>query len=222
MFRPCIDLRDGKVVQIVGGTLGNDPTAVRTNFVSERPAAWFWNSTKRDGLTGGHVIMLGAGNDAEARAALAAYPADCRSAAVLMRPTLVVGSTLERRTSSSPVGCSAMAKWLGAPRRPCETRQREPLVLDPAAAGSAMRYYFVVTDRWQKFTDVSLSAAALEKFSHSCCRFWFTPWMKDFCRKLTVNWFPDWVVATIRSPTPVVHSLGDLEQSRDSGQGRLA
>src|SRR5882672_10868167 len=72
MFRPCIDLHEGKVKQIVGGTLGD--AGLRTNFVSERPAAWFAELYKRDGLTGGHVIMLGPGNDAEARAALAAYP----------------------------------------------------------------------------------------------------------------------------------------------------
>jgi phosphoribosylformimino-5-aminoimidazole carboxamide ribotide isomerase len=67
-------LRDGKVVQIVGSTLGDDPAAVQTNFISERPAAWFAELYRHDGLTGGHVIMLGAGNDAAARSALAAYP----------------------------------------------------------------------------------------------------------------------------------------------------
>src|ERR1700761_9092642 len=72
MFRPCIDLHEGKVKQIVGGTL-NDSGA-RTNFVSTRPAAWFAELYRNDSLKGGHVIMLGAGNDAEARAALAAYP----------------------------------------------------------------------------------------------------------------------------------------------------
>src|SRR6185503_5110990 len=45
-----------------------------TNFVSDKSAAWFAELYRRDGLTGGHVIMLGAGNEAEARAALAAYP----------------------------------------------------------------------------------------------------------------------------------------------------
>src|SRR5471032_411908 len=72
MFRPCIDLHEGKVKQIVGGTLGE--AGLRTNFVSAQPAAWFADLYKRDGLTGGHVIMLGAGNEAEARAALAAFP----------------------------------------------------------------------------------------------------------------------------------------------------
>ena len=74
MFRPCIDLREGKVTQIVGGTLGDDPSAVRTNFISERSPAWFAAMYRRDGLEGGHVIMLGPGNEGAAREALAAYP----------------------------------------------------------------------------------------------------------------------------------------------------
>src|ERR1700761_1493030 len=73
MFRPCIDLHEGKVKQIVGGTLGA-PGNLRTNFVAAQPAAWFAELYKRDGLAGGHVIMLGAGNEGEARSALAAYP----------------------------------------------------------------------------------------------------------------------------------------------------
>src|SRR5580692_7528252 len=72
MFRPCIDLHEGRVKQIVGGTLGD--AGLRTNFVSEKPAAWFAELYQRDQLTGGHVIMLGPGNETAARAALAAYP----------------------------------------------------------------------------------------------------------------------------------------------------
>ena len=54
MFRPCIDLHEGKVKQIVGGTLGD--AGLRTNFVSEKSAAWFAQLYQRDGLKGGHVI----------------------------------------------------------------------------------------------------------------------------------------------------------------------
>ena len=54
MFRPCIDLHEGKVKQIVGGTLGD--SGLRTNFVSDRSAAWFADLYRRDGLTGGHVF----------------------------------------------------------------------------------------------------------------------------------------------------------------------
>src|SRR3954468_5985877 len=74
MFRPCIDLHEGKVKQIVGGTLQDDAKAVRTNFVSEHPSTWYAQLYKRDHLTGGHVIMLGAGNEEPARAALQSHP----------------------------------------------------------------------------------------------------------------------------------------------------
>src|SRR3954470_15250281 len=74
MFRPCIDLHEGKVKQIVGGTLGGSSASLRTNFVSERPAAWYAELYKRDGLKGGHVIMLGPGNEEPARESLQAYP----------------------------------------------------------------------------------------------------------------------------------------------------
>ncbi|TAK92558.1 MAG: phosphoribosylformimino-5-aminoimidazole carboxamide ribotide isomerase, partial [Verrucomicrobia bacterium] len=74
MFRPCIDLHEGKVKQIVGGSLQDDARGLRTNFVSEKPARWFAELYRRDGLHGGHVIQLGAGNEAAAREALAAFP----------------------------------------------------------------------------------------------------------------------------------------------------
>ena len=63
MFRPCIDLHEGKVKQIVGGTLAAEPGRLRTNFVADRPAAWFAARYRDDGLVGGHVIKLGPGND---------------------------------------------------------------------------------------------------------------------------------------------------------------
>src|SRR5690349_12045501 len=74
MFRPCIDLHAGKVKQIVGSTFESDSRNLRTHFVSQHSAAWYAQLYKRDGLKGGHIIMLGPGNDSEARAALAAYP----------------------------------------------------------------------------------------------------------------------------------------------------
>src|SRR5690242_4292253 len=74
MFRPCIDLHEGKVKQIVGGTLESEPGKLRTNFVTDRSAAWYAQLYKRDGLKGGHVILLGPGNEDQARGALQAYP----------------------------------------------------------------------------------------------------------------------------------------------------
>ena len=73
-FRPCIDLHQGKVKQIVGGTLTAGGAGTRTNFTSDSPAAWFAGMYRDDNLTGGHVIMLGPGNEEQAIQALRAWP----------------------------------------------------------------------------------------------------------------------------------------------------
>jgi phosphoribosylformimino-5-aminoimidazole carboxamide ribotide isomerase len=73
-FRPCIDLHAGSVKQIVGGTLTTDASALKTNFTSEHPAAYFAELYRKHDLRGGHVIMLGPGNDEAARSSLAAWP----------------------------------------------------------------------------------------------------------------------------------------------------
>ncbi|TDF94035.1 phosphoribosylformimino-5-aminoimidazole carboxamide ribotide isomerase [Paenibacillus piri] len=74
-FRPCIDLHQGKVKQIVGESLNVDnDTEVIENFVSEKDPAYYADMFKRDRLLGGHVIMLGGGNEQAAEQALRAYP----------------------------------------------------------------------------------------------------------------------------------------------------
>ena len=73
-FRPCIDLHDGRVKQIVGSSLSDSGTGLKTNFETDRSPAWFAELYKKDGIKGGHVIMLGKGNVEAAKAALAAYP----------------------------------------------------------------------------------------------------------------------------------------------------
>ncbi|WP_219837893.1 phosphoribosylformimino-5-aminoimidazole carboxamide ribotide isomerase [Paenibacillus sp. R14(2021)] len=73
-FRPCIDLHSGKVKQIVGETLDASGKGVVENFVSEHDSAYYADMFLRDKLTGGHVIMLGGGNEEAALAALRAYP----------------------------------------------------------------------------------------------------------------------------------------------------
>ena len=74
-FRPCIDLHQGKVVQIVGGSLQDaDDSAVLVNFSSEGAAEDFAELYRKDGLVGGHVVSLGAGNQEVAKNALGAFP----------------------------------------------------------------------------------------------------------------------------------------------------
>lgn len=69
-FRPCIDLHQGKVKQIVGGSLRDHGPGPRENFVSEHSSAWFAKRFREDDLRGGHVIKLGPGNEEAAREAL--------------------------------------------------------------------------------------------------------------------------------------------------------
>ena len=73
-FRPCIDLHSGQVKQIVGGTLTISSTDLKTNHVSKLPARHFAKLYKENDLGGGHVIMLGPGNEEAAKEALAEWP----------------------------------------------------------------------------------------------------------------------------------------------------
>ena len=73
-FRPCIDLHHGQVKQIVGGSLSAEETTLKTNFVSEKDASFYAELYQKDALQGGHVIMLGKGNEEVAKDALLAYP----------------------------------------------------------------------------------------------------------------------------------------------------
>lgn len=73
-FRPCIDLHAGSVKQIVGGSLSTNDAELKTNFTSEHSSAFYADLYKKLDLRGGHVIMLGPGNDEAAREALKAWP----------------------------------------------------------------------------------------------------------------------------------------------------
>ncbi|OLY85026.1 1-(5-phosphoribosyl)-5-[(5-phosphoribosylamino)methylideneamino] imidazole-4-carboxamide isomerase [Smittium mucronatum] len=73
-FKPCIDLHDGHVKQIVGGSLNDSSDNVKTNFVSSKPSSYYADLYKKHNLVGGHVIKLGSGNDSAATEALKAWP----------------------------------------------------------------------------------------------------------------------------------------------------
>ena len=73
-FRPCIDLHSGQVKQIVGGTLSQEASDLKTNYVSNLPASHFAQLYRDHTLNGAHVIMLGPGNEKAAHEALTAWP----------------------------------------------------------------------------------------------------------------------------------------------------
>lgn len=76
IFRPCIDLHEGQVKQIVGGTLtdNRESTSLRTNHISKHSAGHFASLYQTHNLRGGHVIMLGPGNEFAATQALQTWP----------------------------------------------------------------------------------------------------------------------------------------------------
>ena len=137
----------------------------------KNPPAWFAELYRRDGLPGGHVIQLGAGNDAEARAALAAYPGGLHLGggvnAQNARGWLDAGASHVIVT----VGCFVKGAWTGRGwTNWSKPLAREKLVLDLSCRKRGEKY-FVVTDRWQKFTELEVNAETLEKFSRYCAEF---------------------------------------------------
>src|SRR5690348_950190 len=224
MFRPCIDLHEGKVKQIVGGTLSDSPGQLRTNFVSDRRASWFAELYKRDGLEGGHVIMLGGGNEEEARTALAAFSGGMHIGggitAVNAREWLDAGAS--HIIVTSWVFREGHVDW-GRLDELVKVAGKDRLVLDLSCRVRAGEYA-VVTDRWQKFTDVTLSAASLEKFSNYCTEFLIHAVdVEGLCRGVDsqlVQKLSRW------SPLPVTYaggaqSISDLELVTQIGQGKV-
>lgn len=171
-FRPCIDLHEGRVKQIVGGTLDSTTEALRTNFVSDRPASWFAARYAADGLRGGHVIQLGPGNDTAAREALAAYPGGLQ---------LGGGIRLENAASWLEAGASHVIVtshlFDGEGRFQPDRLERlvaevgrDRLVIDLSCRrrGDA---WIVAMNRWQTLTDLPVDTATLDALAASCDEF---------------------------------------------------
>lgn len=171
-FRPCIDLRNGKVVQIVGGTLSDSSEAeLQTNFESDLTPGDYARRYQEDCLTGGHVIALGAGNREAALQALRAYPEGLQYGG---------GVTSENATEFLEAGASQVivtSYVFREGRIDFERLERlvaeigkEQLVLD-LSCRLRDGAYWVVTDRWQNFTDTQLTAETMRELSQYCCEY---------------------------------------------------
>ncbi len=171
-FRPCIDLHEGTVKQIVGSTLVDDePERLQTNFISAKPPAWFVELYKHDRLSGGHVIMLGPGSEQAAAEALAAWPGNMQVGGGI---NVENGADwLEKGAShvivTSFVFTDGRIAYERLQRLVAETG-RERLVLDLSCRRRGDSYV-VVTDRWQKFTDVVISEQTLAELAGFCAEF---------------------------------------------------
>ncbi|MBE0584260.1 MAG: phosphoribosylformimino-5-aminoimidazole carboxamide ribotide isomerase [Desulfofustis sp.] len=171
-FRPCIDLHNGSVKQIVGSTLiDGEPDRLQTNFVAEHPPSWFVRLYQQDDLRGGHIIMLGPGNEAAAIEALAAWPGGMQIGGGITTENAALW--LERGASHVIV-----TSWVFHDGRIEEQRLqrlltevgKDRLVLDLSCRRRG-EDFLVVTDRWQRFTEVKIDATALAELAGYCAEF---------------------------------------------------
>lgn len=174
-FRPCIDLHQGRVKQIVGGTL-DTVEGVTTNFETNERPAHFAQMYRDDSITGGHVIMLGPGNREAAFDALAAYPGGLQIGGGI-RPDNAI-EFLEAGASHVIVTSwifSEDGQLLKERLQELSSQvSKERLVIDlscravtDSSSGSGSGWV-VAMNRWQTLTDVTISPETLDYFAQYC------------------------------------------------------
>ena len=177
-FRPCIDIHNGRVKQIVGGSLADEGDSARDNFVSEKDADYYANLYKEKGLTGGHVIILNPKDSPyyeedlrQAELALSCYPGGLMIGGGINADNALY--FLEKGASHVIVTSYVFREGKVDYERLdklVSTVGRERLVLDLSCRKREDEYY-IVTDRWQRFTEVKVEAASLMELSKYCAEF---------------------------------------------------
>ncbi len=211
--------------QIVGSTLSEgEGGALRTNFTSDLPPAYYAEMYRHDGLTGGHVIMLGAGNEAAATESLAAWPGGLQLGGGITAAN--AGAWLDRGAAAVIVTSYVFRDgqiFEERLRELVEAVGRERLVIDLSCRKRDGRYY-VVTDRWQKFTGVEITPPSLAYFAEFCGEFLIhAADVEGKCAGVAAD-----LVADLAEWTPIpttyaggVRDLDDLRLVRDLGRNRL-
>jgi phosphoribosylformimino-5-aminoimidazole carboxamide ribotide isomerase len=223
-FRPCIDLHDGRVKQIVGSSLGDDQACLRTNFSSELPPAHYAAMYRRDNLTGGHIIMLGPGNQAAAAEALAAWPGGMQVGGGISAAN--AAQWLEQGASHVIVTSHVFHDGrldYDRLRQLVRLVGKKRLVLDLSCRWRD-RGYYVVTDRWQKFTGLRVCPEALEDLAGFCDEFLVHAVdVEGKCMGIDTRLL-ELLAESVPIPTTYaggVSSFADLERIRTSGKGRI-
>ena len=161
-FRPCIDLHQGKVKQIVGSSLDNKEKP-DTNFISDKSSAYYADMYRQDNLKGGHVIMLGPGNEAAAIEAVSAAPNFLQVGGGLNAENgeVYLKSGASHLIFTSYVFIDGQIKHENLDKLK-KNYGKERIVLDLSCRKRSDGFYYIVTDRWQKFTDFQLTAENLK------------------------------------------------------------
>ena len=230
-FRPCIDIHNGKVKQILGGRLVDKGDFAEDNFDSEKNGDYYAALYRDAGLTGGHIILLNPAGSPyyeedvrQACLALAAYPGglqigggmnDENAAFFLDKGAshVIVTSFVFKDGKINYDNLKKMVKVTG----------RERLVLDLSCRRKDGAYY-IVTDRWQKFTDVKLTEAVLEELSGYCDEFLIhavdvegkSNGIEEDIAALLGRW--DGIPVTYAGG---VGSMEDLRRLKELGRGRV-
>lgn len=177
-FRPCIDIHNGKVKQIVGGSLKDLGDQAQENFVSEQDAAFYAKLYQKNNLKGGHIILLNAADSPyyeatkeQALKALRAYPGGLQVGGGIMAENaseyleagashVIVTSYVFREGRIDYDRLDRLVRAVG----------KQHLVLD-VSCKRVGEQYLVVTDRWQKLTEENVDEALLQKLSAYCDEF---------------------------------------------------
>lgn len=177
-FRPCIDIHNGKVKQIVGGSLLDQGDQAQENFVSEQSAAFYAEYYRKRGIRGGHIILLNPPSSEyyeatrnQALEALQAYPGGMQ-----------IGGGITHENAMDYIECGAShvivtsfvfkdgkVNWDNLEKL-VKTVGKERVVLD-LSCRKKNGVYYVVTDRWQKFTEEVLNISTLERLGQYCDEF---------------------------------------------------
>jgi phosphoribosylformimino-5-aminoimidazole carboxamide ribotide isomerase len=224
-FRPCIDLKNGRVVQIIGGTLSDaDDSATETNFESELDAAHYARRYRDDGLTGGHVIALGPGNETAALQALAAFPGGLHYGGGVTPDNaaryldagashVIVTSYVFRDGALQQDRLDKLLRAVGSSR----------LVLDLSCRWRDGTFW-VVTDRWQHFSQLRVDAETLTHLSQYCAEFLVHGVDVEGRRQGIIEALVE--LLGEHSPIPATYAggvrhLSDLDRVEQLGQGRV-
>lgn len=174
-FRPCIDIHNGHVVQIVGSSLRDENDSAQNNFVSEKDSAYYANLYKEHGLSGGHIIILN-GKDSEY---YEATKAEAVKALQTYQGGMQIGGGITDKNAEEYILAGAshiiVTSYVFSDGKICYNNLnrlnsavgREHICLDVSCRMRNGKYY-VVTDRWQKFTDVVLDENLIVNLSEYC------------------------------------------------------
>lgn len=230
-FRPCIDIHNGKVKQIVGGSLLDEADFAKENFVSGFDSSFYAKLYEKKGIKGGHVILLNSkesehyeATKSQALGALAAYPKG-----------LQVGGGITAENAMEFIGAGAShvivtsyvfkdgkihMENLEKLRDAVSDKQ---LVIDLSCRKKDGKYY-IVTDRWQKFTDVVLTEGTLDFFADYCDEFLVhavdVEGKANGIEQEVVKILGNWGKKTV-TYAGGIHSYEDLRLLKELGKGRV-